>query len=52
LDSDHHNPEKPTKGNTEPERDRKKTLQAQPSEERNGYTVRLFGTNSLKEGAE
>jgi hypothetical protein len=44
---------KPTRGNTEPERERgKKTLQAQPSEEKERrYTVRLFGTNSLKEGA-
>jgi hypothetical protein len=32
-------------------RKKKKTLQAQPSEEKElWYTVRLFGTNSLKEG--
>jgi hypothetical protein len=45
-------PEKisPTRGNTVPEE--KKTLQAQPSEKKERcYTVRLFGTNSLKEGA-
>jgi hypothetical protein len=31
---------------------KKKTLQAQPSEEKEWwYTVRLFETNSLKEGA-
>jgi hypothetical protein len=43
----------PTRGNTEPERERqrKETLQAQPSEENERrYTVRKFGTNSLKEG--
>jgi hypothetical protein len=39
----------PTKGNTKPE---KKTLQAQPSEEKEQlYTIRLFITNSLNEGA-
>jgi hypothetical protein len=35
LESDHRNPEKPTRGNTEPEsEEKKKTLQAEPSEER------------------
>jgi hypothetical protein len=32
--------------------EKKKTLQAHPSEEKEwSYTVRLFGTNSLKDGA-
>jgi hypothetical protein len=40
----------PTRGNTEPEK--KKTLRAQSSENNERwYTVRLFGTNSLKVGA-
>jgi hypothetical protein len=35
-----------------PSQRKKKTLQAQPSEEKERrYTIRLFGLNSLKEGA-
>jgi hypothetical protein len=34
------------------EQDKRKTLQEQPSKEKDrGCTVRLFGTNSLKKGA-
>jgi hypothetical protein len=37
LESDHRNPEKTARKNTEPERERgKKVLQAQSSEEKNG----------------
>jgi hypothetical protein len=44
-------PEKKEQEETPSQRE-KKTLQAQPSEEKERwYTVRLFGTNSLKEGA-
>jgi hypothetical protein len=50
LENDHHNPEK---NNKRKHRDqKKKMLQTQPLEEKERcYTVRLFGMNSLKEGA-
>jgi hypothetical protein len=51
LESNKRNPEK-THKRKHRARKKKKTLQAQPSEEKERlYTVRLFRTNSLKEGA-